>query len=411
MDQRIQTKSVPAPSPMEGASFKVVPHSGAKQLVVFLTAALGQGTPTNTFNYWGAGNTLPVHRIFVTNGPRNEWYQDGIPGLGSSVPDTLSTLTQWGRHFGVEETLFVGTSMGAYGAILFGAQMNARVLAFGPETTIMLPSSRSEKMIHRDTTVRYPSLHAMIKNSSRPVTVFCSERDPIDLYCMSLAKDLPNYVARPMRWASHGVAGHLHNRKRLVPLLNNFIEGTPLGPMPEDGNILDRRGFAEAFYKLHVAHTKGEWKAAAKIASGLSEGNSQSDHVYVLLGQSLIKLDRYEEALQAFSTANAILPDTREILFFIGSTYRLLRDYDQALRFHKRTIKLFPKEPKVYYELSLIYSKLGLYKRAYSNALAASRLVPSNKVYAKAVRDCKARVDAVPTDFSKEAIRFRSVYG
>jgi hypothetical protein len=75
---------------------------------------------------------LAINRILVRD-PANLWYQHGVPGLGHDPLEAASALHRLIVSIEPRSVITVGQSMGAYGAILFGALLGAdRALAFGP---------------------------------------------------------------------------------------------------------------------------------------------------------------------------------------------------------------------------------------------------------------------------------------
>jgi tetratricopeptide (TPR) repeat protein len=406
----LKTAIVAPPSAFEGDAFKVVPHAGSKQLAIFMSAS---GAKPGSFNFVDAADELPANRLFLNNGGRNEWYQGGVPGLGDDVDQTLHTLSLWARYLGAEEIVVVGQGMGAHGAILYGTQLGARVLAFSPETTLKLPASRSERLMAPDASIRHQNLHGFVRAAEQPVTVIAGERDPVELYCMSLATALPNFQGRTLRRVGHDIPAYLHGRRLLVPLLQAFLAGEPLPPLQQDGNALRHEGFATYFYALHVAHDRKEWNAAIRIGREVTKQNLWSDHAHYLLGLALMQEGDHAEALRAFALADAILPDQPNYRFNLATCFKKLGDYDQAIAIHRKSMQAFPRFAKPSYDLSLIYMQFGLYAKAQTFAAKAAKIEPANKGYAAHVKKIKARVQkgAQPGDISEEAVRMRAVYG
>ncbi|MDQ6432587.1 tetratricopeptide repeat protein [Mesorhizobium sp. LHD-90] len=398
-----------SPSEFEGEAFKVIPHPGSEQLVIFPTGT-GAGR-TGGFDFWASGNELPVNRIFINSGSRIEWYQGGIPGLGDDLAGVLRTLSDWARYLGTKEILAIGQSMGAAGAILYGTQLGARVLACSPETTIKLPGSRSEKLMHPTAPVRFPDLHDFIRQAKKPVTVFAGERDPIDLYCMSLAKNLPNYHGRTMRRVIHGVPNYLKNRGRLRSFLETFIAGEQIPPMQEDGNALDHPDFARDYYALHVASFREDWDSAIDIGRKLVSNNAWSDHAHYLLGRAYLKTGNYDEALRMFAVASAILPSEGEYRFYVGHCFRHLGDNDLAISTHRRSIRDGVGTAKTHFDLCIIYSKAGLYKRALTEISKAVKLAPDNEAFRARETRVRAQIKSSGLPDNPEAARLRLVYG
>jgi pimeloyl-ACP methyl ester carboxylesterase len=63
----------------------------------------------------------------------NSWYHRGIPGLGTHVDEVAESLKVLIRKINPSRVTFIGQSMGAYVAIMFGLLLQAdAIVAFGP---------------------------------------------------------------------------------------------------------------------------------------------------------------------------------------------------------------------------------------------------------------------------------------
>jgi hypothetical protein len=100
----------------------------------------------NLFKY--KFNDLKFKKLFVAD-IRNSWWHTSfgdLPGIG---PPTLTKfLNEKIKEANVGNTLFVGVSMGGYGAILFGCLTGAtKVLAVSPQT--FLTEDRRKRSLNR----------------------------------------------------------------------------------------------------------------------------------------------------------------------------------------------------------------------------------------------------------------------
>jgi len=83
-------------------------------------------------------------------------------------------------------------------------------------------------------------------------------------------------------------------------------------------------------------------------------------------GQALYKLKRYEEAIEALKLVNSEeeklgfnSDDNYKIFFYIGRCYDELKDYDKAIENYQKALQSVDKFPEAYYQLGLVYKKLG----------------------------------------------------
>lgn len=87
----------------------------------------------NTFKY--KFSNCKFNRMFIGD-LNNSWWHTGYEGLPSYGPYALRDfLLEKIKESGATKTLYLGVSMGAYGAILFGCLTGAtKVMAFSPQT-------------------------------------------------------------------------------------------------------------------------------------------------------------------------------------------------------------------------------------------------------------------------------------
>lgn len=84
------------------------------------------------FEFLRLTEEMAVHRIFVRDLDQC-WYQRGLPGIGTDVPQVAAALDVTLDKLGSSRRVFVGTSSGAFAAMLFGMLNRAdAVLAFSP---------------------------------------------------------------------------------------------------------------------------------------------------------------------------------------------------------------------------------------------------------------------------------------
>ncbi|MEQ1953275.1 hypothetical protein [Mesorhizobium sp. CN2-181] len=344
---------------------------------------------------------VDANRLYVNNG-KNEWYQNGVPGLGSDLPTTIMNIKLWARHLGATEIYTVGQSMGGHGAILFGSLLGARVLAFGAETTIRLPASRSERLLAPDAKTPFLNIHRFIAQASKPIYSLAGENDPLDLYCMSLAKGLPNYECRSMNFVGHGPGGYLRNRDRLTPLIRLFLKNKPPQPMFEDGFGCEIEGFAEVYYALFVAHSARDWAKAAQLGDKACALNPSSDFAQYMTGNAYLQLGQAEAAVGHLSAARGLYVTYPDYQWALALCMRELGRIDLSISLHRRLLRTHPAFAKSHYALSLMFMVNGALKQAERHASQAAVLEPKNAKYVEqAERAAQRLAKRQPGDIDK----------
>jgi hypothetical protein len=88
------------------------------------------------FEFFSLTGHIPVKRVFVRD-LQQVWYHRGLLEDAPSIDATAKLLRSMIAEQRVKRLVVVGTSMGGYAALLFGALLGAdRVLSFCPQTTV-----------------------------------------------------------------------------------------------------------------------------------------------------------------------------------------------------------------------------------------------------------------------------------
>jgi tetratricopeptide (TPR) repeat protein len=361
------------PTSPSGPSHHIEIVDGSDKLVVFFS---GTGMRDGNFHYWKIGKSIRAHRLFVNNG-RNHWYQDGIPGLGDTVDDTVTAIDQWASKLGAREIYTVGQSMGGHGAILYGAKIGARVLAFGAETVLNLEASRSSLLIQDDPTVAYPHLSEVVSTARNPLYLFAGERDPIDIYNLSFMQGFRECHVRSMVRMGHGMVSYLHNRNRFVPLLQRLLENRPPPRMNAYGSALNHPGFETAFYDLHRHSVAKRWDAAVDAGERAISIYPKADHAFYLLAGALFSLKEFGLAKSHMENALELAPTWPEYRFLMAKCLARMGEKQRAIDINRDIIGLVPSMAAAHFELSLLHFSLGNYEESLEAASRATDLRPT----------------------------------
>lgn len=362
-----------------GDHFQVVPEPGSKKLVVYLTAS---GTKPRVFNFWRPGHAVKTHRIFANN--KRAWYQQGIPGLGNSVAETVATIRAWADYLGATDIYTVGGSMGGYGAVLFGCLLDCPVLAFSWESELDLEGSRSRRLLSPGTVITYRDLAPLVAKARQPIFSIIGERDAVDAYSIDRIKHLPAMKVKSMVGVLHGPQSFLHTRERLVPLIEGFISGKDLPAMSdEEGDMFERPGFPELFFKTHQHHSAKRWEATVETGKAALDLLPTSDQCDWMVGNALAQLGRPKEAYLYLSAA--IQPARSPVQFYnsLGYCLRLLGKHRDAIRIHRLAIESWPQHARNNYSLGLCYLAIGDRKNAGEAFQRAAQLAPNNETFRK----------------------------
>ncbi|MFI0847383.1 tetratricopeptide repeat protein [Mesorhizobium sp. IMUNJ 23232] len=366
------------PTALSGPSFNFQISEGSAKLVLYFSGTkMGGGR----FNYWQIGNGIDTHRLFINNG-RNHWYQQGVPGLGDSVDDTVETIRLWAQKLGVKEFYAVGQSMGAFGAILHGAKLGARVLAFNAETVLHLEAGRSIRMMQDKPFVAHPDLNSVIAEARLPIFALAGERDPVDIYCLDRIERQRNFHPKSMFGVGHGLASHLHNRGRFVPMLARFIDNRPPPTTRAYGAALDSPGFPQVFYDQHRHFTAHRLEKAVEAGHTAASLYQRADHSFYLTASALMRLKNYAQALPFLERALELAPNFPDYRFLLAQYLTNAGDKDRAIQIHEGIIAIRPAHAPSYFEMGMIHLSRGDLSQALESARRATELKPENVKFA-----------------------------
>jgi pimeloyl-ACP methyl ester carboxylesterase len=354
-------------STMEGKHFKIVECADSKRLMVFLA---GTDKTDGKFDFWHVGNAQSSHLLFLNNG-RNEWYQRGIPGFGDTHEGTVEKLKALVRYLNVDEVFFVGVSMGGYGAVLYGAALDAKVLAFGYDTKLKIDGSRSHKRMPKDIPEAFPDLRPLIEASKVEVLQIAGECDSLDLLAAAHVYDLSNVKTMTLTGVGHGGAPFIKEFYGLSEFISTWANGEPLPDIVEAGGSVNNSKLVGALYKTFLAFRDRDWAGVKVAAAEAIELDPRHEYSNYMLGTALLEEKSYAESLAPLLISVGSAPH------YLGARYRLGR----ALMLNKRHayakvhfamyLKSNPKAHIVLMMLSDIYMLEG------NKALAAKYLAES----------------------------------
>lgn len=132
-------------------------------------------------------------RLFYIDEHQN-WYQDGIKGITTSVDETVAHIEK--KLKGYTRIICIGSSSGGYAAILFGSLLNAdSVLTFNAQTYLNRPNfitnlrfvvnDKTKYMLYGDTSIKKQEDHlhhiSHCENLEGPPNVVVCKKDTCNL--------------------------------------------------------------------------------------------------------------------------------------------------------------------------------------------------------------------------------------
>lgn len=351
------------PTVLEHPRFRVFPRK-SNQLAIFFS---GSSTPDHEFRWWKIANRISASAILVNNGP-NEWYQRGIDGLGGSVDEVASTFRAWADHLDATRIYTIGTSMGGAGALIYGAKLDAKTLAFAAETRTDFPWGNVQRLMDKTFVPPHGELRSMIAQSKGCVDLICGESEPVDLLSASLIGDLPQVNVISLKKVAHGPPNYLKNRGRLDGVLDAFLSDRPLPPFPEQGDGAEG-GYPAALYDAYCADKEKRFGDAEQAARQALAIYPNAELATALLGRALLYQGRALEAVPILREAMTLHP-TSENRFLLATAMEKSGDVVGAVAIHKEILKRYPTFSRSHYALGKIYAA----KKSWRSALKRLRM-------------------------------------
>ncbi len=204
----------------------------------------------------------------------------------------------------------------------------------------------------------------------------------------------------PNSTKTHNNLGNLYVAEKKLDLAQQeFRTVLRLEPSNREGNynlglLLTAKGSpAEAiphFQRIHPANVEtnfnlvrcyfqsGQNAAGLRLAKILSAQNKDDVRLHFTLGVFLAQSKQYREAQLELEKANALQPETFEILYNLGHAYLRGHDYSKAEVVLNRALKLKPDSPDTLYLLGQVYADQTRAVDALDVLVRAHKLAPEN---------------------------------
>lgn len=360
-----------------------------RPLVVFFGA---KDLQESQFNFPSLSQDLVAHCLLLNNGA-NQWYQGTIPGFANSADAVSVMVRRWADALGATGLICIGTSMGAYGAMVHGARLGARVLAFATDHAIGTPGSQSARHFRYSGVAPFPDLASVIAKASPgfEALLFAGEREAADLYALAQLQGLPGVTGRTIVGADHFVPTRLSRRGQLGRLLHRFVAGDALPDLPLTGRALDRPGYIDAAYQALIALDRGE--AALDFAQMAHDLWPDGEAGQLLLGRALLADRQFDAASGMFLRALVSAPEDLATMALLAQCQRELGRMDAAIALHEQILLKEPDRHASMYSLGLIWQKLGALDKAAAQLRMALRFSPGNPHYTKRLAAISTLID------------------
>jgi hypothetical protein len=180
----------------------------------------------SSFSFFKSSREESLHR-FMFNCVGNGWYLGGVEGFGAGYEETAARLAELVASVAGNRTLFIGSSMGGYGAALYGAACNARrVIAFGAEIVTNLPCGYSRENLFRLTPGSpFYRIDPAVGASQGLYDFFVGEFCPVDIFGAAAANLHANVRMHVLADARHMAVYAVRDAGLLRSVVDAGLEG------------------------------------------------------------------------------------------------------------------------------------------------------------------------------------------
>jgi tetratricopeptide (TPR) repeat protein len=338
---------------MQGDFVKIAKNYSAKTAYLVFSA---MSTPQGSFQMSKALANFSGLMLFL-NDQDNNWYQHGIPGIGESTTETVSKLKTEFASEGIERIVCIGTSMGGYGAALYGELLEANlVICFSCELELGLPFSRSA--LHSTVNMEDPhySINKIIRHNTKTKFIFVvGTSDIIDLYNISLIND-SGFEVYFLKNKNHFLTQDLHIEFSLEKIIQDFEADRGF---PDETWLESSEQFQQDFtyidkvYELYVAVRRRNHERCAELISQIPADNSlETAKLYT--GMYYSRMNRYAEAEILLDQAMEKKPANRETAFQLAICKRALGKIDDAAKLYAQVLEQDPGHAAAHHHLGMI---------------------------------------------------------
>jgi tetratricopeptide (TPR) repeat protein len=368
-------------SDISGDNFLLISNSTSKKLVILFSGTYKNG---GRFDFWNVAQALkPYANVLLLNNGKNQWYQQGIPDFGKSLADSIAYIESLAKKLNASEIYTIGVSMGGFGAILLGRSLNAKVLAFGIDSLVCIPGSRSLKSMHTSTKIAHPDLKPLLTQRKLDLTLIVGEMDILDLFGAARISHIPGVKTISVRGMDHGGGRYIDKTQGLANFIKCFIENKNLPTLNEEGSALSSPGLIEKLYQAHCLGLEEEWEESFEILSPLVLENPMSEIAHYSLGLTLIKLKKFDEARKHLCFVAAMIPYFISGRFYLAYCLRMDKQYKTALHMFLEQLKEKPESAPTLFNIGLIHLSLGSKPAAISFIKKAVEIQPNKNIYTK----------------------------
>ena len=379
---------------MNNKFFQFKENKKSNKLVVIFS-----GVNAKSFMGYKLVEEFDCNKIFIRE-ENKSWYHSPIEEISNNIDEFILYIETFTKKFKKENITFIGSSMGAYAALLVGIKLNiGKIIAFGPQIFINKNFPNNPK---DDNYIQHKDLSLMINKTTSKIDIFIGVNELVDLYHVKDIRIRNNVKVYKIFGQPHNVMLFLYQIDTLKQYVKNtiFNEEYDLSIFDNLRNNFNKNKNLEKAIKLFFidkdydkAHIEFKslvkqyptintfWKYAGICCFNLKNyieaikllNNAQiiifrDDEVHYYLGLSYFNQKNYNKSCQEFRYSLDFSIDQKLSYFIkLAVSLRELSQYDEALKVLKESLKINSKNFGTYYQIGQIYKRQNLKLKAIEN--------------------------------------------
>ena len=295
----------------------------------------------------------------------------------------------------------------------------------------MILNSRMPNM-PRETPLKYNNIYDILKNTSiinsninSNINIYFGSEDIVDVYQLSQILEYPEIKIFPVKYSPHNVMHTFNEIGHLKKLINSFIYNKEFKfTYVEETLFFDKKLVSNISIAVDLYYNKKDYNKALEYLNIINNKNllwggfysfigliydklhvieksekyflkaliffPYSEYIYMQLGLLNIKYKKFKEAEECFLRSIKYAPAVTDIhLNKLGIALMLQNKLNKSLEIQYQALEKSDVNSEIYYQIGLLYFKLGNYIEALHNYKKSYELNPSKENTIKHIRTTK----------------------
>jgi pimeloyl-ACP methyl ester carboxylesterase len=332
----------------DNAAYQLVEGSSDRLIIAF------NARVSKRFGFYKILAERPETKLFVRD-TSNQWYNAGCGELGADVTSITEALKRLIEPLGPREIVTLGSSMGGYAAILFGALLGAkRAITFAPQTWIdpmfaLSPPAATVRQV-ADLTATVEATPATA------VDIIVGPDSLVDLYQAVRLAHLPSVTIYEVAGHAHGILSGMQQDGTLGECLSELIDTGVWSAQEAHQRSAEDIGTIE---DIVISSHRSDHVGAAEASDAMCRKYPTWAGIHFFRGDALKKSGRAEDAASCFEqsiTANVAWSEPHHRLGVISADAGRVAHAEECLR---RAISLQPGWARPHLDLAALLLDSG----------------------------------------------------